>query len=260
MNKLGINLLDGYLPYKEALELFADIGFDSFFTPKLNNIEEIARLGAVKGLYYECIHAPFADINFLWTDSGERGNIIFSLLKDTLLDCYRFGVPKMILHLGSKRPPTITDLGVSRIDELVDIAINKNVKIAIENLRTYGNIGSMLERYDSCENVGFCYDTGHEACFTQRSDFLRLYGDRLCFTHFADNMLEYDKDLHMIPFDGKIDFARIAEKLKALNYGETLTLEVLPRAGVPVDYSLMSAREFYERAYKAIKKIRGMML
>ncbi len=259
MNKLGINLEENYLCYNEALPLFKNLGFDAFFTAKTENMEKIAVLAQDLGLFYECIHAPFSNVNTLWSDKNGIGQAFFEDLKETITLCGEYNIPKTVMHCSSKTPPpTITDLGVARFDTLVDLAVKNNVTIALENLRSLGNIASLLERYSNVKNVGFCWDVGHEYCFTKGSDYMKLFGDRICYTHIHDNTCEYDKDYHLIPFDGKIDYAPIVQKYKESGYSGTLTLETSPMSCCPLNTFKNDPVEYYKHAYEAAVKLKNM--
>ena len=84
-----------------------------------------------------------------------------------------------------------------------------------------------------------------------------LFGDKLAFTHINDNLCEYNGDLHLIPFDGKIDFGYVAEQLKKSGYTGTLSLELLPPESD--FYRDVSPQEYYARAYHAACRLRDML-
>ena len=179
-------------------------------------------------------------------------------LLDCVDNCRNAGVPKMVVHLSSgKVPPRMNDLGFARFDQLVEYAVKNNVILAIENQRKLGNIAYMFEIYDDVEQVRFCWDTGHEQCFTEGREYMPLFGHKLVYTHIHDNFCKPGGDLHMLPFDGNIDFAKVAKQLKAVDYQGSLTLEVIPT--VWDGYKGVSREAYYEKAYQAVSKIRDMM-
>ena len=74
------------------------------------------------------------------------------------------------------------------------------------------------------ENIGFCYDCGHNWCYAPDVDYLSIVGDRLLCTHLHDNF--GDKDTHHIPFEATFDFEKMCQKLKSIGYKGNLTLEM----------------------------------
>ena len=83
-----------------------------------------------------------------------------------------------------------------------------------------------------------------------------LFGDRLSFTHIHDNLSEYNSDLHMIPFDGKIDFRYVADQIRTSGFQGTLSLEVIPTESD--FYRGVSPQEYYARAFQAACRLREM--
>ena len=103
--------------------------------------------------------------------------------------------------------------------------------------------------------MGFCWDCGHEGCFTPGRRYMPLFGDRLICTHIQDNEGIYNKDTHLIPFDGALDFGYVAEALRSAPE-VPLTLE-LKRKAVP--YEGMSDEDYLARAAAAVKRLRDMI-
>lgn len=259
MNKIGINYSNyfGMTP-QDNCRLFSQIGFDALFILHRNHgdTEAFAKAAQDNGLWLESLHAPFDGINNMWLP-GDDGEVMLKRLCDSVEDAAEFDVPVVVVHLSSgDQWPGINDLGHSRFDRLVDVAVKHNVTIAFENQRKLANIAFAFETYANVAQVGFCWDMGHEACFNG-TEFMPLFGDKLVYTHIHDNFAEPRKDLHMIPFDGKIDFNRRMQHLKDRNYQGTLTLEILPNGSD--FYSNVTAEEYYKKAYAAALKLRDML-
>ena len=113
----------------------------------------------------------------------------------------------------------------------------------------------MMERYRDCPNVGFCWDNGHEACFAGGREYMPLFGHKLVCTHIHDNFAQKDGDLHLIPFDGALNFERYAEHIKNSGYKGTLLLETTPENK---HYSYLSPAEFLQKAHRAVTKLSEM--
>ncbi len=202
-----------------------------------------------KGIIFDTLHLPFKGINGLYSEY-EESKPMFKRITDGIEKCARHGIPLGVLHLSSGKNPPLNDRGIERFCRILDHARELGVKIAFENLRTLGNISYTFEKH---EDALFCWDTGHESCFTPQRQYMPLFGKRLATVHLHDNNGIYDKDEHMIPYDGKIDFDRVAYQLSEANYNGTLMLEVLKeRNGL---YENMTDDEYLKRASEAVLKL-----
>ena len=166
-------------------------------------------------------------------------------------------VPIIILHSsGSLVPPPLTEEGFKRFDALIAYAEKKGVKVAIENLRRKEYYGALLERYKALPFVGFCYDNGHEHWCVPEVPHLQLYGNQLLCTHIHDNFGKLDDedptgkgDLHLLPFEGNFDFAKMMQQLNDCHYTGSLMLEMRPR------YEMNEAKPFLDEAYSRLYKL-----
>lgn len=259
MRKIGINVRPNCVySVGSFMDQLAATGFDSVFT--YGNLPEFINFVAEKcaktGLLYEALHAPRENINDLW-ETGEKGEDVVKMLCESVDLAASCGIPIVITHLSSKEnAPHVTDAGLLRFDQFVQHAGKKGVKIAVENQRKLGNISTVLEIYGKDSPVGFCWDTGHEACFAFGREYLPLFGDRCIFTHVHDNNCRYNVDEHLLPFDGQIDFRRVADLIHKVNYQGTLSLEIdLPHEGSD-KYAFLSMEQFVSKAYAAINRLR----
>lgn len=252
---LGINLeaVKG-LPYAEYIKTIAELGFNATFTDMTctKNVAEIADYCAKYNIKYESIHAPLINVNSIWQD-GLKGEEIIKIFTDCIDTCHNAKVPFIIVHLTSGcLPPDISPVGCERFKSLVDYAAKKDVKIAFENLRVLPHLDWAMKEFKNNNTVGFCWDLGHENCFTKKVDFLSLYGEQLICTHIHDNYKRRWKDMHILPFDGKINYKKAAQSLKATGFSGSLMLEVF--AENHRRYNRLTPQEFLQKAYFSIKK------
>lgn len=261
MRKLAINLhakagLDtaAYIAYMKK------VGFDALFTDVLSVTEQNTVMDALArhGMTYEMIHAPFGHINDIWLE-GERGEAMCAeLLSAVDAAALAGGAPVVILHLSSgKNPPPVTEVGRVRYERVVEYAAKRGVRVAFENQRFLFNFEWAMRHFANAAHVGFCFDCGHEGCFTPGLEFMPDYGKRLFGTHLHDNSCVQDADEHKIPFDGKINFSRVTRQIRESGYKGTLTLETF--AGNHKSYELMRPEAFLEQAALAAKRLRRMV-
>ncbi len=247
----------------DALEKIKAAGFDNFFTDEYKN-EDVARIKAradALGLTYEFIHAPFHSINNMWMP-GLGYLTVFDYMKESIDAAANNGVPTVITHVSSGwNAPQVNDLGLARYDELVLYARERGVTLAFENLRMLGNLACLVDRYEKMDNVRFCFDCGHEHCYTKTVKLLDVFTNRVCCTHIHDNhsrALEdrvSDGDEHLLPFDGTYDYAQMMRKLDEYGYTGSLMLEVFQNRA---DYHKMSHEEFLATSFERIVKISNM--
>ena len=265
--KLGINIdcLRGVATL-DAMDLAKAAGFESFFVGT-HRPEQYAAIPAIKqkadrlGMDFEFIHGPFTGINDMWT-AGMDYLTVFDGLKRSIDVAAENGIPAVITHVSTKwNAPAVNDLGLARYDELVLYAKEKGVTLAFENLRMLGNLACLVDRYAKIDNVKFCFDCGHEHCFTKSVRWMDIFRFKTCCTHIHDNHgrewddFESPVDEHLLPFDGNYDYEQMMRKLDEYNYTGSLMLEVSHQKEA---YAHLTAEEFLATAYERIKKISEM--
>lgn len=238
----------------ETLDKIKEHGFDCFFT-ELKDIDYTLILkekAESLGLDYEFIHAPWGGINEIWT-KRETPQIFNDYIR-TIDVASKANVKTIIMHLSSgEDAPCVSDIGFKRFDDLVEYAEKKNVVIAFENQRKLGNLSCIFERYQNASNVGFCFDSGHEHCFTVNVPFLSFYADKVICTHIHDNFGKKSGDVHLLPFDGNCDYNAMMKRLNEVEYGGSLMLEVNNKR-----YQNLSVDEFLNQAFNRIQLISNM--
>jgi len=229
--EIGIYTWFGYrYPYKEIVRLIKEAGFHAVMTwwgdefldtegPKEKKPEIIRNAG----LQLENVHIPFESANSIWEDTLD-GQEVFDRYGSYISDCNTYAIPTAVFHVSrGDNPPPYGQIGLDRFKRLIEIAEKNNVNIALENLRKPEYLDFIFSNIDS-HKLKFCYDSGHENCFTHGIDFLAKYGDRLAALHLHDN--DGTSDQHLLPFNGNVDWKRIMSHLKKLEYAGTLALEI----------------------------------
>lgn len=260
MRKTGIN----YSPAKglaaaDSSAIIRAAGFECVFTGYRDRQTAIDYAGvfAAAGLVYESVHAPFDGINSIWLE-GDAGEVMLGRMIDCMDSCRAAGVPIMVAHLSSgESAPCVTDIGRARWDRLVEHAQTTGVKIAFENQRKLANLAFVMELYAGVSEVGFCWDCGHESCFTPGIEYMPLFGNRLIYTHIHDNFgpgTHKDGDIHYMPFDGGIDYKLVAGHIKNSGYKGTMTLEVAGPSSAK-HAGVYTVAEYYTEAFERLLKL-----
>ena len=252
--RIGINLYTKW-PYREVIEAFRENGIDRTFMniehPEFENAMDAL---AKAGITVENFHAPFKGQNTIWAP-GEAGENMLARLLAGVDICVKYGVKVMVAHVSNSRPmPAISPVGLERFDRLMAYAKEKGVTIAFESHRFFENVAYFMERYPQ---AGFCLDTAHEDAFTPGVRYLPMWGHRLVATHISDNEYVCDEDMHMLPFDGHIDWAQTAQEMAACGRDVTLMLEIKP--GNHEKYKDVSIKDYYAAAAKSVRRLAEMV-
>ncbi len=261
------------IPTEDQIKLIKKAGFDGFFTDMsgVENLIKYAEIAKEENLIFQSVHAPFGKMHLVWEGTDEEAEKVIGELKACVDACVKIKVPLLICHviIGMERC-TPNEIGAERFRELCEYAKYKDIKIAFENTEGEEYLQAVMEKCKDLENVGFCFDSGHEMCYNGSRDMLSLYGDRLIATHLNDNMGMKDEkiktwydDLHLLPFDGIADWKNITDRLKKSTCPEYLTFELFstnkPERDYHNGYKNMTFLDYVKEAYKRAEKVRSFM-
>lgn len=249
---------------EDQIRLFKEVGFDGFFAEweDKETINKLCKLADELGMIFQSVHGPYTGCMDIW-----KGGPVATAAAKEILDCVgacgRAGVPLVVLH-----PYYTFDLrygpnpeGIEHFRQILEEASKYDLKIAIENVEGEEHMAEIFRVLGEYKNLGFCWDTGHEHCYSDL-DFIELYGDRLFGTHLNDNLGRSDQngkndpvdDLHLLPFDGEIDWKEIAGRLKSTGFDGPLTFELkkITKFGQwqKPEYLAMSMEEYVREAYQ----------
>lgn len=228
------------VPLDKKAAVIKNAGFDGaelfrFYDNSEPLAEQYKALAAL-GLSVEAVHADFVCTNDIWSED-EKGDEWLAFLIACAKEQGALGIPTMVVHLSSSNtPPPINERGVERLRRLCAEAKNAGVRIAFENLRKTAYLDYVL---DVIPEAGFCFDCGHELLYNGGTGVLEKHGDRLLCVHLHDN--NGDRDSHLPPFDGSIDWAVLAKRLAKTSLRFALTAEVFCPAK---DYQNLPAEVF----------------
>jgi len=239
----------------ETIESIKNAGFKNVFVQWYNKDWETSQEEQVKicknlGFNIIFAHLGYQNINSIW-EEGELGDSLVERYKNDIRKCKENGIPMVVVHLTSKtKAPMYGEIGLERIKKIIKYAKELNVKVAFENTKIKGYLEYVLGNIKD-DNVGICFDAGHyHVHFNDEFDF-EFFKNRIFAVHLHDN--DKSDDLHLLPFDGTIDWETVITKLKECNYEGPITLEIC----YGDKYSNIKLDEFYEigkdRGNKLIK-------
>ena len=234
----------------EMFEAIKKAGFDSVLVSLSGSYDNDKQIEIIRrvGLNIDNCHAPWKNINDFWKDNL-AGEGAFEMLKNNFTDCGKYDIPRAVLHVSSGNDyPPISQLGMDRMAQLIEVADKANVDICLENQRFFHFIDYIYAHLD-CPRLKFCYDSGHEACFSQTKLALPKYRSRLAALHLHDNSGKYNADEHLLPGRGVgVDWDYVRRNIA--DYEGIISLEV---KRIPD----MSLDEFYAEAFEAAKFVKA---
>ncbi len=231
-----------------------------------HNHQEVANAGErirSLGLRPYSFHAPFADrIDITALDAEARAAAVRELIVATDAAA-AMGVENLVLHPGPERegrPPE--DEFVERIRNAAD-ALNTvatrccrtGVHLVVENMLPhllFGHINDMLYLLGSIStcDVTACLDTGHAHLARELGTVIHKLSGHLSMVHANDN--RGDRDDHLVPGDGHVDWPWVLRELRSHQFQGTLILELSSREGESVTSML-------ERAVRGRDFLNGLM-
>ena len=227
---LGQNFRFGFydIPSDERIRAIKQAGFDSVMFWWGDEFEstdlpryELYDLAEREGLSCTTVHFPSDHSDWLWYDD-ERGAEYEDRFINALSDCGEREIKHIVMHLTRRLiTPPPNEIGADRFMRLLDKADKCGVTIAIENTRFLEYNRYILSHIDGGP-VGFCYDSGHNNCYTSNEDPLGEFGSMLAATHLHDN--DGKSDQHNPMGEGTVDFDLVFSRLASFGAKE-LNLE-----------------------------------
>lgn len=240
----------------ETIDAVKKAGFKNVFIQWYNkdwNPSQNEQLSYIRKLGLNIIfaHLGYQGINNIWLNNKE-GDLLVDRYKSDIRECKNNNIDMIVMHLTSKsEAPKYNELGVKRLQIIADYAKSLGVKIAFENTKIKGYIDYVLINIKN-DNVGFCFDSGHyHAHFKDEFNF-EVVKNRIFAVHLHDN--DQSEDLHLIPFEGTLNWEHVIKDLKKCNYNGPITMELCYRNA----YLNEDVETFYKTSYDVGKKLLAM--
>ena len=229
----------------DLLEIFG--ARQHFDYQNANQIEEVSSWISDHPLRLRSFHAPLFK-GFDWGKDGspaitlahkEKRHRIDSMdeVRRAIEVAEHIPFEYLILHMGlpgDEYSVEKFDLLFSSIEHLRLFARQRGVSILLENIPNEISLpyrlGKFLE-YTKLSDVGFCFDTGHSHMTSGVREGFQAMRDRIRSTHIHDNLGE--KDNHLFPFEGSIDWRRTVSDFRACGDQFPVVFELRDREDVP---------------------------
>lgn len=258
---VGINTNIEYgLDMKTLYKEIKGVGFENIMLAFKDTEVEESILEATKvGLNIPYVHLSTREANSLWVNSPINIKYVSKLKKEIDL-CAKYNIPIAVMHPiagnPNTRPVGVNPKGLESIKDVVSYAKEKGVMLAIENVdRESLDYLNYILKNISKEDLGFCYDVGHNYLYYPEIDILEQNADRVIAVHLHDNLMDYKqyddytKDKHMLPFDGNINYEKVCDGLAKSSYNNVIMVEVNKKnLANPDKYSVLTLSEFLARA------------
>ena len=219
MSSWGHDFPFGFLdvPQEDRLRAVRDARFDAVMIhwQEENGMDACHRYDEVLrfGLKVHTVHFPQGHMADLWRE-GDAGDRLEKDMLAALRELGERGVAHMVVHTTRRlETPEPCPTGLRRFARLTEAAEKYGVNIALENTRFLRYNQYLFDRIDS-PRLAFCFDCGHNHCFTPGEDALALFGSRIVTTHLHDN--HGLKDEHLLIGEGSVDLQSVFLRLTRL--------------------------------------------
>ena len=223
----------------EAIEIFASRGhFD--YANRRQHVIEIAGWFKSSGTKLSSVHAPMfsdyewgkggsAPLNIASPDRAARVEAMDEI-KRAIEIAEQIPFRFLVQHVGvsgdyfdEKR----FDAAMSSVEHLKAFAKPLGVALVLENIPNELSTPDKLVEFINIthfEDVGFCFDIGHAHMMGTVEEAFNLMKPHIRTTHLHDN--QKDRDAHLWPGEGSIDWAQATELLRTAPHVPALCLEI----------------------------------
>lgn len=243
------SVLDARFSYDRIWDMMAEVGFDAIDLTLTNimseshplagnnhvkKAEKLRESAQSRGLVFNQAHAPFP----IYREGDEEYNrLVYAALIRSMEIASIVGAQQIVVH-PSRVPENPMRFNMDFYRGLIPYCERFGIRVAIENLYGYGENGTLVmgvcstsqelcTYIDTLDSPWFavCLDIGHSGLTGQSAAEMihTLTATRLKALHVHDNDLI--KDLHTLPFTGKLDWEGTTSALRDIGYSGDLTLE-----------------------------------
>ncbi len=228
-DRLNSHILDQILAAGiHRIEIFAAREHLNYCDP--NQVRDVAQWFADHSVSLHSVHGPL----FPSAEGGRAGDMPISIaylekrqrissmdeVKRALEIAERLPFRYLVLHLGLEGEDYDLrkyDAAFTSLEHLNIFAKHRGVQILLENIpNEISTPERLLQFFEYTRlNLKICFDTGHAHITSDVHSAFAKLKDHIASTHVHDNAGE--KDDHLMPFDGGIDWERTIRDFRAVD-------------------------------------------
>src|ERR1700678_1867198 len=223
----------------QAIEIFAARQHLDYANRKAH-VKEIADWFGGSGVPLNAVHSPlYAD--YEWGRAGapavnlastDRAGLVEAMdeVKRALEIAEQIPFRFLVQHLGLPNESFSEkkfESAMTSIEHLRAFAKPLGVRILLENIPNELSTPEKLVETIRCahfDDVGVCFDVGHAHIMSSVREAFEILRGYICSTHLHDN--KKDKDSHLWPGDGTVDWKEAMELLRSAPQTPALLLEL----------------------------------
>jgi sugar phosphate isomerase/epimerase len=249
-------------PY-ETIDAIKEAGFKNVFVQwydddyKVFSVpqEEQIRYAREKGLNIIFAHLGYRNMNSIWLDGEEGEGFVKRYLND-LDELKKQNINLVMMHACvGWDTPELSKIGLDRFKRICEHAKELGINLAFENTKTKGYLEYLIDNID-LDNVGICYDCGHDHCHFKDDFNFEKFKDKIMCIHIHDNYGEIDD--HLIPGDGTVNYDYVLNGLKKANYNGYFTMELCYRNDYLNEDLVSFYKDGYNKGLKLLKKYNNL--
>ncbi len=175
-------------------------------------------------------HLPFMKADIASLDDEYRISLV-AKLSEYIKNAAAIGIKTIVIHPSYE--PYSEDERAMRMEQakkslksLAESAQNEGVRLAVENLpRTClgRNSDEIMDLISAHPELKVCFDTNH-LLDESSDDFIEKLGDKIVTIHVSD--YDFKNERHWFPGEGKIDWIKLINKLKEVEYKGPFLYEI----------------------------------
>ena len=243
----------------QALELFAARGHFNYHEKE--HVRELGNWFKQEKIEFHSMHSPI----YMSNDFKSGGQMVNIVDPDKRMRIEAMDEIKRAIEVAEYTPFRFLIQHIGKSDEYDDPRKFENALSAIEHLRAFARplgVSLLLENIPNdlstpeklkeiirllrYEDLGVCFDVGHAHLMSSVHQAFGALEDRIRSTHIHDN--KRDKDSHLWPGDGTIDWEQTMQSLRAATHPPAMLLEIEGEEGLDVAARMASVYGRLEEA------------
>lgn len=237
MYKIGLSTPSGDALSREFFKECSEVGISHVEISVSNELSKNLNYDKLKewadefGIVLWSFHLPFWPFSEIDISKPELAAKTVEYLKGYIEKASKIGIDKFVIH-ASGEPIDESERAIrmetakKSLATLADFADAFGSKIAVENLprtclgRDSSDIKELLSAHPSLVS---CFDTNH-LLKQASSEYLDEVGEKIVTLHVSD--YDFKDERHWLPYEGQINWQKLLEKLKEINYSGIWLYEI----------------------------------